>query len=261
MEIHDNEIRKLYRTLNLTCKINEAKTGDDESLWPLKPKDEIILRGDMAIELGGGLAAGLGQQLFTFDKDLVPQSRVQVIGPDISDIPAGDVNYARFTIVGLKQNLMDEAGPDKLYGIFKKIDYLKYNLYLEGCAVRISSKASRESIRVSRRARDAGISLLRIGNTLINEYLKLEEVERAAVIYVTGFSGRGKDGTDIAGTGYKAIDFGVLGKIASRSEDITESYNTIFKGLNMDCSTCAQKSLCDEIDGMKKLHSEYAAVK
>lgn len=41
---------------------------------------------------------------------------------------------------------------------------------------------------------------------------------------------------------------------AKKAHDITDTLTHILEGLSTDCSVCALKDICDEVEGMKELH-------
>ena len=62
--------------------------------------------------------------------------------------------------------------------------------------------------------------------------------EIAAVIFVTA-------------PGY---DYEAMKQNAKKANDITNTLTHILEGLPTDCSVCALKGICDEVEGMKELH-------
>ena len=51
-----------------------------------------------------------------------------------------------------------------------------------------------------------------------------------------------------------AADYAALKALAKKSADVTGTLTHIFEGLPTDCSVCALKDICDEVEGMKELH-------
>jgi hypothetical protein len=104
--------------------------------------------------------------------------------------------------------------------------------------VRMSPENYREQVRVSKQAIRAGISFRAIGNSYIQAYKKDPNVLNATVIFVTA-----------PGYDYKAMKDN-----AKKANDITNTLTHILEGLSTDCSVCALKDICDEVEGMKELH-------
>ncbi len=105
--------------------------------WPMLTKDELILRGDMAFELGGDTYEAVSGLAFTTNKSIVPQSFVKVIGPDIKDIKA-DCSYARITLIRLSDNRLN-ASDDALYRVMRKVDFVRFHIHPKGYMMSIRS--------------------------------------------------------------------------------------------------------------------------
>ena len=155
-------------------------------------------------------------------------------GPDLKDIK-GDVDFAR--IVLLRVGVLDDDD-EEVYRILKDIEFAKYHVYPEGYMVRMSPESYREQVRVSKQAIRRGISFQTIGNSYIKAYKKDANVLNATVIFVTA-----------PGFDYKTMKDG-----AKKANDITNTLTHILEGLPTDCSVCALKDICDEVEGMKELH-------
>jgi hypothetical protein len=88
---------------NYGTGIGRSKESKKQSLqtWPDAGKNNMILRSDMAFELGGSTKplAAIGCTLFTEDNNLVPKNSVYLIGKDLPDIRE-EIPYARITIIG-----------------------------------------------------------------------------------------------------------------------------------------------------------------
>lgn len=241
MKLFDQDIIKLkkemqglpFRTLyeEPAGKSIHGGDSDPDLIWPMK--EQPVLRSDMAYELGGGDRWAVGGLAFTReDIDLTDgiRSGVYLAGPDLAEVDR-DISYARFTLIRL-------AETDELYRVMRKADYVKYRIHPEGYLLRISSVREREPVRVSREALAKGLSFEKVGRLFLREYLKLPEVESAQVYFITA----------------PEADYECLYRYAHRFEQITDSLNHIFNGLQMDCNTCGLKAVCDEVEGLKELH-------
>ena len=104
--------------------------------------------------------------------------------------------------------------------------------------VRISPESFREQVRVSRQAIRSGISFRHLGNSYIQAYKKDPCVIAAEVIFLTD----------------PAVDYVSLQGLAKKSTAAIGTLTHILEGLPTDCSVCALKDICDEVEGMKELH-------
>ena len=206
----------------------------ERNCWNDIGSSELVLQKDAAFELGAAGKGSANYVLFTSNPELVDKDQVLLYGPDLKDIK-GDVDFAR--IVLLRVGVLDDDD-EEVYRILKDIEFAKYHVYPEGYMVRMSPESYREQVRVSKQAIRRGISFQSIGNSYIKAYKKDANVLNATVIFVTA-------------PGY---DYKMMKDSAKKANDITNTLTHILEGLPTDCSVCALKDICDEVEGMKELH-------
>ena len=211
-------------------------------VWPYRPgsewKDigssELVLQKDAAYELGASGKGSANYVLFTSSPELVNKDQVLLYGPDLKEIK-GDCDFAR--IVLLRVGVLDDDN-DKVYRILKDIEFAKYHVYPEGYMVRMSPENYREQVRVSKQALKRGISFRGVGASYIKAYKKDPNVLNATVIFLTA----------------PGFDYKAMRDLAKKSNEATNTLATILEGLPTDCTVCALKGICDEVEGMKELH-------
>lgn len=214
--------------------------------WPKAQSEELILKSDMSFELGGNNAEAISGILFTTSDKNIPSNQIFISGKELTELNTlsesekEEINYARIVVVCLKEEAIKDKTTQQLYAIFRKLDYIRFHAFIKGFALRISSVQHREVVRVSKEAIKNNISLEQVGATFIQAYSELPEVASVHIYFAT--------------SPQKDPLFKELSNISQKANQITESLNEIFQGLKMDCSTCGQKAICDEIDGMKELH-------
>ncbi len=233
MNLYDSEIEKLTTML----ESHGAKKPPLQKEWEMSDKENLILKSEMAYELGGGSNAAVSAIAFTQDEELVPEDAVYLVGDDLCDIKH-DISYARITFIRFNDDYIKNRDDNALYASMRATDYVRYHAFPRGYMMRISSVREREPVRVSKEAVSHGINFAAVGLGLINAYRKRPEVEAVNIYFVTD----------------QNIDFTFLKNEAHRCEQITDSLNHIFNGLTMDCSTCSSRELCDEIDGLRQIH-------
>ena len=202
--------------------------------WTDIGSSELVLQKDAAFELGASGKGSANYVLFTSSADLVNKDQVLLYGPDLKEIK-GDVDFAR--IVLLRVGVLDDDD-ELVYRTLKDIEFAKYHVYPEGYMVRMSPESYREQVRVSKKAIRKGISFQTIGNSYIKAYKKDVNVLNATVIFVTA----------------PGFDYNKMKDIAKKANDVTNTLTHILEGLPTDCSVCALKDICDEVEGMKELH-------
>ena len=134
-------------------------------LWPDTGERNMILRSDMAYELGGGSLPALGATAVTVGG--FAEDRLLLCGPDLPEILL-DGPYARLTVASVKDGLPDQGGA--LYQAIKKIDFVRYHVNPEGFMTRISAIQGRESARVSREALRKGLTFAQVGGRMLASY-------------------------------------------------------------------------------------------
>ena len=212
-------------------RVWEYRPGD---AWKDIGSSELVLQKDAAYELGAMGKGSANYVLFTSNPELVSKDQVLLYGADLGEI-RGDVDFAR--IVLLRVGLID-GDDEAVYRTLKDIEFAKYHVYPEGYMVRMSPESYREQVRVSKQALKKGISFKNIGANYITAYKKDPNVLNATVIFVTA----------------PDYDYGAMKKLAKKANDVTGTLTHILEGLPTDCSVCALKDICDEVEGMKELH-------
>ena len=202
--------------------------------WKDTGTSELVLQRDAAYEMGALGKGSANYVLFTSSSELVNKDQVILYGPDMGQIK-GDCDFAR--IVLLRVGVLDDDD-EAVYRTLKDIEFAKYHVYPEGYMVRMSPESSREQIRVSKKALAKGISFRSVGASYVAEYKKDANVLNATVIFITD----------------PKADYAALQAAAKKSAAVTGTLTHILEGLPTDCSVCALKDICDEVDGMKELH-------
>ena len=231
---------ELYNSL-----INDTRAqleGLSAKVWDYSPADcwrdvgssELVLQRDAAYEMGAMGKGSANYVLFTSSNELVNKDQVILYGPDMGQIK-GDCDFAR--IVLLRVGVLDDDD-EAVYRTLKDIEFAKYHVYPEGYMVRMSPESSREQVRVSKKALGKGISFRSVGASYVAEYKKDANVLNATVIFITD----------------PKADYAALQAAAKKASAVTGTLTHILEGLPTDCSICALKDICDEVEGMKELH-------
>jgi len=231
---------ELYNSLIKNTK--EFFNGENCKQWNYSPNEcwndmgsnELVLQRDAAYELGASGKGSANYVLFTSNSELVSEDKVILYGPDLNEIK-GDCDFAR--IVLLRVGYIDDDD-EVVYRTLKDIEFSKYHIYPEGYMARMSPGTFREQIRVSKQVLKKGIGFKQIGNLYIKEYKKNINVLNATVIFCT----------------LPGLDYSGMQAMAKKSGEVTGTLTHILEGLPTDCSICALKDICDEVEGMKELH-------
>ncbi|MCI5740023.1 MAG: carbon monoxide dehydrogenase [Lachnospiraceae bacterium] len=233
MKLYDETIKEWLKILDsLQGRELDVKKGED---WKDIGNANMILRSDMAYELGGNHLPALSGMTLTADTSLVPRDEVLLYGKDLGEIHE-DTPYARLAVLRVKEDSMGEG--NALYQAIRKMEYTKYHLNPEGFMMRISAASQREMVRVGKTALEKGLGFEQVGKLFLQSYHKNSQVEAVKLVFIT-----------LSDFPYEELEIYI-----KKAEEITKAIDHILKNLSMDCNVCSLKQICDEVEGMKELH-------
>lgn len=203
--------------------------------WEECSSHEMILKSDMAYELGDVPLYGIGSSVITTNEQFLNQDEVIIIGKDLCEI-SQPCNYARLSLVQVDESSLGEG--NDLYNFVKRIDFVRYHLNPKGFMMRISFANNRECARVSKWAIKEKISFAHVGKLMIDQFHKNKKIKAVKVIFIT-----------LDDAPYKEI-----AQLAKTAEGITKTIDHILKNVQMDCHVCSLQKVCEEVEGMKELH-------
>lgn len=232
MKLYDETIKCIMSTLDGAplkqldiVNANWADAGDHN----------LILRADMAYELGGGTCPAVSAMGVTASTELVSADEIYLLGPDLSEIKE-DQPYARIALVRVAEDSLGDG--NVLYNAIRKIEYVRYHINPEGYMTRISASNGREPVRVSREAIDKGLGFARVGKLFLDKYHENKNIEAVKLIFIT----------------QPDFDYKALVENSRHLEEITGTIDHIFKNVTMDCGSCSLQQICDEVEGLRELH-------
>lgn len=233
MKLYDETIKEWLKILDsLQGRELDVKKGEE---WKDIGNANMILRSDMAYELGGNHLPALSGMTLTADTSLVPRDEVLLYGKDLGEIRE-DTPYARLAVLRVKEDSMGEG--NALYQAIRKMEYTKYHLNPEGFMMRISAASQREMVRIGKTALEKGLGFEQVGKLFLQSYHKNPQVEAVKLVFIT-----------LSDFPYEELEIYI-----KKAEEITKAIDHILKNLSMDCNVCSLKQICDEVEGMKELH-------
>ncbi|SHI33312.1 carbon monoxide dehydrogenase [Pseudobutyrivibrio xylanivorans] len=203
--------------------------------WADAGDHNLILRADMAYELGGGTCSAVSAMGVTANTELVPSDEVYLLGPDLSEIKV-DQPYARIALVRVAEDSLGDG--NVLYNAIRKIEYVRYHINPEGYMTRISASNGREPVRVSKEAIEKGLGFAQVGKLFLATYHENKNIEAVKLIFIT----------------QPDFDYKSLAEQSRHLEEITGTIDHIFKNVTMDCGSCSLQQICDEVEGLRELH-------
>lgn len=233
MKLYDDVIKEISALLSPYPgrRLAAAK----KSGWKDVGGDSLILRGDMAYELGGSGLPAVGGTLLTAENSLVPEDEILLYGKDLDRLQK-DTAYARLAFVRVREDSLGEG--NALYEKIRRMEYTRYHVFPEGFMMRISAASEREMVRVGRDAVGRGLDFGAAGRMFLEAFHRDPGTEAVRLIFIT-----------LPDFPYRELE-----GLVKRSGQITKAIDHIFKNLTMDCKACSLKQICDEVEGMKELH-------
>ena len=232
MKLYDEVMEKIQTLLEgsrgLQLPVRETR-------WPQVSDRSMILRRDMAYELGGEGLPALGCTLVTADRKLVSGDGITLLGPDLQEIRE-DAPYGRIALVRVGEETLGEG--QALYQAIRSLEFVRYHFYPEGFMMRISSSRQKESVRVGREALAKGLDFTKAGNELLGAFHEKPAVEAVKLWYVTE----------------RDFDYRKLEQYMKEAERITKTIDHMQKSVVMDCKACGLQKVCDEVEGLRELH-------
>ena len=235
MKLYDELIEKIEKILDF---YNITKENEKAALWSEVSEHTMILRNEMAYELGNESFPGIGMTLVTDDASFVKEDSIERIGRDLDEISENGP-YARISIIRVGEDTLGEG--KKLYGAIKKLDHVRYHFYPEGFMLRLSAIQKKEGARISRESLKKGLSFAKIGRLLQEAYHKDSNVLAVRTLFVTE----------------PEFDFEELKKLSQEADKITKAIDDIAQNVQMDCHVCSLQEVCEEVEGLRELHFSH----
>lgn len=199
--------------------------------------NELILRRDMAFELGEGSFPAVSLTTITQDKSLVPEDGVYLLGPDLPEIK-GDCAFARLTF--LRTGNVYQHGEQATYNLIKALENRKFHASPAGYMMQPAAMSNREQVRVSKKAVKTGLRFQDVGSLLIRKYRENPMVHAVSIIFIT----------------LPQAPYDELNRLCDQVNSITKTLNHALLDVSMDCRACEWKPVCDAVDGMRELHQK-----
>ena len=105
MKLYDEVIKKCQDRLETE---ESRQLSLEETGWPEVSDRSMILRSDMAYELGGERFPAIGCTMITANPELVPSDKITLLGKDLPEIQ-GDVPYGRIALVRVDEETLGEG--------------------------------------------------------------------------------------------------------------------------------------------------------
>ncbi|WKY48229.1 hypothetical protein Q5O24_02535 [Eubacteriaceae bacterium ES3] len=236
MDIFDQYAEKIENRLGIETL---QRLDREQKLWTTADKNTFIMERDTALELGGYPKESLNLMVSSQNFDFKNQGGVYLIGdPALLSGKAKHLSFGK--IVLIKSNAIETEG---VYDYLKSLEFSDIRLHFTDVMVRMSSEKFFTNLRIGKKAMKNGFTLGRMGASMYQGFLALPEVEDVKIIMIVGESPLYKE----------------FLPIAEKIKDATSALNTMFDGINLDCQSCQLSDICDEVEGLKKMHQSVSA--
>jgi hypothetical protein len=232
MNIYNEQISNVLKLLNAEIGQRLQTNG---SQWLDVGKQNLVLRPEMAYELGGATLPAVSFLGVTSSKELVPADGALLYGQNLSQIST-DTPYARITLLRIDDELMGKG--EAIYDAMRHFVNVRYKVNPKGFMSRISTSNKHEPVRVSKTALEEGLSFAKVARLFLDAYKAYPEVITVQVSFVT----------------LPNFNYNELARLAQKNDEITTALDHILRDVKMDCASCKLQSICNEVEGMKELH-------
>lgn len=232
MNLYDEQISRVLGLLKGE-KGRLLETGGAN--WEDADQQNLVLRSEMAFELGGGGQPAVSFLGITSSEALVASDQACLYGEELSQIPA-DTAYARITLLRVDKEKIGKG--EILYDDICRFVRTRYQVNPKGFMSRISTRSTHEPVRVSKTALESGLSFAKVAGSFLEAYKKHPEVLAVQVIFVT----------------LPNFNYSELLRLSQKNDQITAALDHLLRDMTMDCSSCKLQALCGEVEGMKEMH-------
>lgn len=206
--------------------------GDSLPVWPEGGDRNLVLAGDMGVELGHPREESLSFVLWSENSADVKNGLVSLCGPDLGESGFRSLPFGK--VVLLSGRGFNEQNSCERH---RALEAVRFEVDLKGYMLRAASVYQREWIRISREALREGFSLTILGGMLIGKYRRKDFVDAVEILFVTAGS------EEVRRLRPVAVE---VGRIAGAMGKMTEE-------MALDCEDCEYVDVCDEVAELKRM--------
>lgn len=219
-----------HRDRAKTFRFNDIPHGR----WPQGASGNVVLAGDMAVELGNPREGSVASLIWTEDGRMIDHGRITLIGPDLDQCGGQSLPFGKIVLVHVSG--FDQ---DNTFDRYREMEHLRYDINLKGYMMRGVSQYMREWSRVSREAMDGGFSLSILGGALIDTVMTRDFVQGVEVVFVTA--------------GMEHIRR--LGSVFEKAGAIIAAMNKMVEEMSFDCGSCDYQDVCDDVSELRQMRN------
>lgn len=197
--------------------------------WPTAGPGDIVLMPDLALELGRPQDASLSFLAWTYERQLINDASITLIGPDIPEAGGGHLPFGKIVLAAT-----DAGDDDAMYERYRRMNLVRFSLSLKGYMLRATSQYMREWSRISRQAIQNGLTFHILGSSLIRELKAIEGVQAVEVIFITR----------------SEQDVNELQAAGIRVNRTIQAMHKMIDEMDADCDACEYQDVCGRASEM-----------
>ena len=201
--------------------------------WNLLKENEFLLQKEVAFELGIRSQPSTCYQAVTSSKELLPEDKILLYGPDLPEIKK-NVPFTRITWIQIDP-IEDQ---DNAYQRIKKLEFAKFKIIPEGYMMLSSSMDQKEQVRVSKKAMKKALDFATVGNLMIQKYKEEFQAKHVQILFITR-------------------ELPVMDQLIAQGkkvDEITNAFDHILKNIILDCDLCPLHPICDDVEELRQIH-------
>jgi len=180
MNIFDENISQVRSFIKSESHQASECHSDNVSSWHGEKKRNVILKKDVAFELGNPETESASFLLMTEELSLINNGQITIVGPELSKCDNTSIPFGKIVLCGT-----DKINEENIYETYQQLDLIRYDLLLEGYMMRGVSQNLQEWNRISNEAMSKGFSLQILGKELIELYKKNPMIYSVEIIFLT----------------------------------------------------------------------------
>lgn len=231
------EASELLSTVEARSGCTAMHVRADMPAWP-RQKDQMIFAKETACDFGPAGVPSISLLLLTGQSKLVEDGAITLIGPDIPECKGREMAFGKIVLV---QGVGFDD--DNLYKRYQQMNLQRFDLGLQGCVPRAVPQKNREWLRIGKDAMAAGFDFETLGTELYRQLHTLEYVQAAETVFIT--------------SGEQDVE--VFESLSQRLGKAVFALNKMTEHLAYDCDECDCRDVCNEIDGLRRMHKRAAA--
>jgi len=204
--------------------------------WPKGSGKDVVLMGDVGVELGSPETESCSVLLWTEDASLVRDGTVTLIGPDLPKARQKSMAFGKIVLLNV-----EGFTEENTFHRYREMEQMRFLLDLKGYMLRAASQYQREWCRVSRDALEKGFCISILGSSLMRLFRELDYCKGMEIIFITE-------------------DRNTIREVREMTRDtsrIIAAMNKMADEMSFDCDECDYRDVCDDADYLKKMRTVY----